>query len=144
MTHTKGKQILEIFTQGDSSILPVNRVITVLFQNIAGETVKLFCNGERIKTREQYEFCTAVSFDFDSEKNYKVEIEYREQTEIERLKLRTKQVLTVAEGKNDCKERLYRRLCLCDSSKAFEETVKSSEISSITKLRLMETLNKKC
>ena len=144
MTHTKGKQILEIFTQGDSSILPVNRVITVLFQNIAGETVKLFCNGERIKTREQYEFCTAVSFDFDSEKNYKVEIEYREQTEIERLKLRTKQVLTVAEGKNDCKERLYRRLCLCDSSKAFEEIVKSSEISSITKLRLMETLNKKC
>lgn len=74
MTHTRGKQVLEIFTKGDPSFLPINRVITLL----------------------------------------------------------------------TCKERLYRRLCLCDSSKAFEEIVKSSEISSITKLRLMETLNKKC
>lgn len=144
MMHTRGKQVLEIFTKGDPSFLPINRVITLLFQDIADGTVKLFCNGERIETQEQYELCTAVSFDFDPEKNYKVEIEYQERTVIDRLKARAKQVLTVAEGNNTCKERLYRRLCLCDSSKAFEEIVKSSEISSITKLRLMETLNKKC
>ena len=98
MTHTRGKQVLEIFTKGDPSFLPINRVITLLFQDIADGTVKLFCNGERIETQEQYELCTAVSFDFDPEKNYKVEIEYQRRTVIDRLKARAKQVLTVAEG----------------------------------------------
>lgn len=142
MTHTKGKQVLEIVTKGDVSVLPANRVITVLFQNIADGTVKLFCNGERIETQEQYELCAAVSFDFDSEKNYKVEIEYREQTELERLKIRTKRILTETEGKNVVKEQLYRKLCHCGTIKSFKEIISDSEVSEITKMRLVEILGK--
>ena len=142
MTHTRGKQVLEIFTKGDPSFLPINRVITLLFQNIAGETVKLFCNGERIKTREQYEFCTAVSFDFDPAKSYKVEIEYREQTELERLKSHAKRILTETEGKNVVKEQLYRKFCFSGSIESFMEIIKDSEISETTRMRLAEILEK--
>ena len=142
MTHTKGKQVLEIVTKGDSSVLPANRVITVLFKDIADGAVKLFCDEERIETQEQYELCAAVSFDFDPAKSYKVEIEYREQTELERLKSHAKRILTETEGKNVVKEQLYRKLCHCGTIKSFKEIISDSEVSEITKMRLVEILGK--
>lgn len=138
MTHTKGKQVLEIVTKGDSSILLANRVITVLFKDIADGAVKLFCDGERIETQEQYELCTAVSFDFDPVKNYKIEIEYPEQTELERLKSRAKRILTETEGKNIMKEQLCKKIIVCESKKEFLKTVGNSEVSQILKARLVE------
>ena len=142
MTHAKGKQVLEIVTKGNSSVLPANRVITVLFKDIADGTVKLFCNGERIETQEQYELCAAVSFDFDPIKNYKIEIEFREQTTIERLKSRAKRILTETEGKNATKEQTYRKLCHCGSIKSFKEIIRDSEVSETAKMRLVEILGK--
>lgn len=142
MTHTKGKQVLEIVTKGDSSVLPANRVITVLFKDIADGAVKLFCDEERIETQEQYELCAAVSFDFDPAKSYKVEIEYREQTELERLKSHAKRILTETEGKNIMKEQLYRKFCFSGSIESFMEIIKDSEISETTRMRLAEILEK--
>lgn len=142
MTHTKGKQVLEIVTKGDSSVLPANRVITVLFKDIADGAVKLFCDEERIEMQEQYELCAAVSFDFDPAKSYKVEIEYREQTELERLKSHAKRILTETEGKNIMKEQLYRKFCFSGSIESFMEIIKDSEISETTRMRLAEILGK--
>ena len=140
--YTKGKQVLEIVTKGDSSVLPANRVITVLFKDIADGAVKLFCDEERIETQEQYELCAAVSFDFDPAKSYKVEIEYREQTELERLKSHAKRILTETEGKNIMKEQLYRKFCFSGSIESFMEIIKDSEIPETTRMRLAEILEK--
>lgn len=134
-THTDGKQVLEIYAKGDIAVLPANRVITVLFKDIADETVKLFCNGERIEVSEQYESCAAVAFAFNPEKIYKIEIEYREQTALEYLKARAKKILTLAEGNNDLKDRLYHKLSLCESSEEFEEIVENSVFSDMLKIR---------
>lgn len=38
MTHTRGKQVLEIFTKGDPSFLPINRVVTLfaVYKTVCG------------------------------------------------------------------------------------------------------------
>lgn len=141
MTHMTGKQVLEIVSQGDKTVLPTNRAITVLFKDIAEGKAVAFCNGERIETQELYENCAAVSFDFDCEKNYKIVVEYVEQSELERLKERAKKILTVSEEKNEMKEHLYLKLCACESLEEFYKTVKNSDIKDVVKMRITENLH---
>ena len=141
MTHMTGKQVLEIVSQGDKTVLPTNRAITVLFKDIAEGKAVAFCNGERIETQELYEHCAAVSFDFDCEKNYKIVVEYVEQSELERLKERAKKILTVSEEKNEMKEHLYLKLCACESLEEFYKTVKNSDIKDVVKMRITENLH---
>lgn len=138
MTHQKGKQVLEIVTQGDKTVLPTNRIVTVLFKNITEGEAVVLCNGEQIETQELYENCAAVSFDFDCEKNYKIVVEYIEHSELERLKERAKKILTVSEEKNELKEQLYRKLCACKSSSEYCAIIRDSAIAETTKMRLME------
>ena len=138
MTHQKGKQVLEIVAQGDKTVLPTNRTITVLFKDIPEGEAVVFCNGERIETHEIYENCAAVSFDFDCEKNYKIEVEYKKESELERLKERAKKILTVSEEKNELKEQLYRKLCACKSPSEYCAIIRDSAIAETTKMRLME------
>ena len=132
----------EIVAQGDKTVLPTNRAITVLFKDIAEGKAVAFCNGERIETQELYENCAAVSFDFDCEKNYKIVVEYVEQSELERLKERAKKILTVSEEKNEMKEHLYLKLCACESLEEFYKTVKNSDIKDVVKMRITENLHK--
>lgn len=138
MIHTTGKQVLEINTKGDSSVLPASRVITVLFRDIAEGNVTLLSNGTPLETNEQYENCVSVSFAFDSRKEYKIVVEYREQSELERLKSRAKVILTLGEGQNGNKEQFYKALCRCQSTKEFFETIKNSNIPQTAKARLTE------
>ena len=138
MTHTTGKQVLEIDTKGDLCVLPANRVITVLFRNITEGNVTLLRNGTPLETNEQYENCASVSFAFDSRKEYKIVVEYREQSELERLKSRAKVILTLDEGQNGNKEQFYKALCHCQTTKEFFETIKNSNISQTVKARLTE------
>ena len=138
MIHTTGKQVLEINTKGDSSVLPASRVITVLFRDIAEGNVTLLSNGTPLETNEQYENCASVSFAFDSRKEYKIVVEYREQSELERLKSRAKVILTLGEMQNGNKEQFYKALCRCQSTKDFFETIKNSNIPQTAKARLTE------
>ena len=138
MIHTTGKQVLEINTKGDSSVLPASRVITVLFRDIAEGNVTLLSNGTPLETNEQYENCASVSFAFDSRKEYKIVVEYREQSELERLKSRAKVILTLGEMQNGNKEQFYKALCRCQSTKEFFETIKNSNIPQTAKARLTE------
>ena len=117
MTHTTGKQVLEIDTKGDLCVLPANRVITMLFRNITEGNVTLLRNGTPLETNEQYENCASVSFAFDSRKEYKIVVEYREQSELERLKSRAKVILTLNEGQHGNKEQFYKALCHCQTTK---------------------------
>ena len=133
---------MEIVTQGDFTVLPKNRTITVLFRNITEGNVTLLCNGTPLETNEQYENCVSVSFAFDSRKGYQLVVEYREQSELERLKECAKKILTVAEDKNEIKEQLYRQLRACKSKDQFCEIIRNLDIGGAMKMRFAEFLHK--
>ncbi len=135
-----GRQILTVKATDEGKVLPKNRVLRVIFKDIPEGDVSVYCNGEKQPNSKLYLHNAAVEFTIETGKDYRVEVSYREHTELENLIARAQQVLLRAEEHFEEKNKLFRE---CQTVKSIEEykiLVEKSTVSTVTKLRLLETL----
>jgi hypothetical protein len=133
-------QALTIIAEGDASIVPQNRVISIRFKDIPSAKVCLYINGVKTDTEEWLTYCAGVKIPFESGKTYRVEATYKKQTKMEKAKLRAKEILTKAEGNNDAKYKTYCALLKAESMEEYLSIIENAPITKIAKLRLMETI----
>ena len=133
-------QALTIIAEGDASIVPQNRVISIRFKDIPSAKVCLYINGVKTDTEEWLTYCAGVKIPFESGKTYRVEATYKKQTKMEKAKLRAKEILTKAEGNNDAKYKTYCALLKAESMEEYLSIIENAPITKIAKLRLTETI----
>ena len=133
-------QALTITAKGDPSIIPQNRVISVRFKDVANAEVRLYVDGVEVETEEWLTYCAAMQIPFEYGKSYRVEAKYKKLSDLEKAKLRAKEVLTKAEGDNDVKYRTYGALIKAETMEEFWEIIENSKLAPIAKLRMKETI----
>ena len=136
----KCKQTLTLSIDGDTSVIPANRVIAVRFKDIENARLRVFADGKEIKTDEWLTDCVAVKLPFAGVKTYCMQVEFIGQSRLEKIKTRAKKVLTRAEGNNKDKYDTHCLIEKTDSLRAYEEVVENAPLSKVTKCRLKETL----
>ena len=133
-------QALTITADGDASIIPQNRIISVRFKDVPNMQVRLYVDGELTECEEWITCCAGVKIPFEQGKTYRVEVEYKALSVLEKAKLRAKDVLTKVEGDNDVKYRTYCALLKAESMEEYLSIMENSAITAVAKLRLKETL----
>ena len=134
-----GTQSLMIFGQGDRAVIPQNREISVRFKNIEDGEVKLFIDGKEAPTDKWLTDCAGVKFPFEMGKNYRVEVCFLLQGKLEKLKKRAVKELTVAQGNNAQKQKVYLSLSKAKSVADFKRILEGASLPEIVKLRILET-----
>mgnify|MGYP005754653207 CR=1 FL=1 len=141
MKGEKDKQTLEISSTGDRAVIPENRIIKVIFENIRDGEIRVTADGKPVGFEAPYEDRLSVIFDYDSRKVYKITIKEKPLTELEKLKLRTAEELESAEGDNPDKQmNCYLPLMRAGTIEEFKEIMKYVKVSDSVKARLSETL----
>lgn len=138
--HENGVQSVTVCAKDDTEIIPKNRVMTLYFKDIPEGKITLLRNGKIIQTEEMYENCAAVRFAFSAKDKFEIKVNYREATDLERLKQRAKQILTFAEGGNVEKEAIYVGFKKSNSVDDFCREVNDSALSETVKKYLIETI----
>lgn len=133
-------QALTISAKGDGSVIPQNRVISVRFKDLPNMQVRLFVDGVEKEVEEWLTYCAGVKIPFEYGKTYRVEVQYKKLSVLEKEKLRAKDVLTKAEGDNDAKYQTYCALLKAETMEEYLSIIDNSPITAIAKLRLKETL----
>ena len=133
-------QSLTISARGDAGIIPQNRVISVRFKDLPNMQTRLFIDGVEKETEEWPTYCAGVKIPFEYGMTYRVEVQYKKLSALEKAKLRAKDVLTKAEGNNDAKYKTYCALLKAETMEEYLSIIENSQITAVTKLRLKETL----
>lgn len=133
-------QSLRIFTEGDKSVVPQSRSIKLRFKNVENGDVRLFINGEEMYCTKRLTDCVEVSFPFDAEKEYRVEVTYASKTRLGKWLARAQKVLTEAQGINPNKEYAYRVLLQADTEETYAQMIDALPVDMAAKLRLKEVL----
>ena len=74
-----------ISTKGDSSVVPNKRKFAVRFKDIFDGKIALYVNGKLVDTEEVLTNCTALDISVEPNNEYKVEVVYNKQTQMEEL-----------------------------------------------------------
>ena len=133
-------QSLRIFTEGDKSVIPQSRSIKLRFKNVENGDVRLFINGEEMYCTQRLTDCVEVSFPFDAEKEYRVEVTYAAKTRLGKWLAHAQKVLTEAQGINPNKEYAYRVLLQADTEETYAQMIDALPVDMAAKLRLKEVL----
>lgn len=135
-----GLQSLEITSNGDGSVIPENRQITVRFKNIIEGEIVLYANGEKRRTEELLTDCASIHFPFSPDTKYRIEVRFRMKNKLEKQIERAKDVLVCAEGDNNEKRAVLDRIRKAGTLEEYVSVVSGAKIKDATKLRLAETM----
>lgn len=134
-------QSLQICTSGDTSVIPKERTLRVLFKDVDWEKeVTVYKNGEKLALTKCLIDCAAIRFAFEPSANYEVQVRFTKETPLETLQKRAKEVLLRAEYSNGRKQEIYKELCKTKSVTEFVCLITGSELPEGEKQRLLETL----
>ncbi len=137
----KTKQILTISTKGDSSVVPNKRKFAVRFKDIFDGEASLYVNGKRVDCEEVLTSCTALDIQVEPNNEYKVEIIYSKQTQMEELLEYAKKVLICGRESTANKAALWEQLRNIESKKDYVNLIEITDlIKNGIKARLKETL----
>ena len=101
----------------------------------------MFVNNEIVMQEENYTDYITINLDYDSTKEYVIEIMPEPKTKLEKLIERSVDVLMRAEGDNDHKRwDCYMKLKDARTIKEYVEIIDNSPVTEVTKLRLKETM----
>ncbi len=139
-TNENGVQILTIQTEGQSAVIPENRTLRVLFKDIPDGEVTLYKNGRKWDTEALLTSCAGMELAFDPDADYRIEVTYQPQTEIQKQIVRAGRVLLRAEDNHNEKNSTYRKLMDAKNLDEYKSTVEESKLKTATKLRLLETI----
>jgi hypothetical protein len=76
----------------------------------------------------------------EADKEYVLELKYRERTQVEKLKNYAKEILLRAEWTNENKKSLYAAVCKTESVDAYMSAVDTSDAPEVLKAKLKEIL----
>lgn len=133
-------QTLTVYGEGDPSVIPAGRTITVRFRDVAEGEIALFADGVRTDAEVLLTDCAAVRFAFKAGKEYRIQVKFAPVSYPDRLKERARRVLTRAEGKNVEKFRAWEAIRETESVEEYVAAVDGANLSVAVKLRLKETL----
>ena len=137
----KTLQSLTISSSGNFEIVPKGRNLRVLFEDIEPEIKPVvIANGKVLSLKKTITDCAAVEFEFESNVEYLISVEYEEKTEWQKFLDRTLNVLRSCEAINLDKLNLWRALEKTSCKEEFVSIVDEAEISNGLKERLKETL----
>ena len=135
------KQTLTVTAKGDSEIAPRQRSLQVRFKDIPDGKITLYVDGKKRETEEVLTDCAAVDLVFEAGKEYKIEVEYKARTRLERLLAYARRTLICAEGGTVEKAEFWKRLAKVQSIEEYEKLVDGADkISQTVKTCLKETL----
>ncbi len=136
-----GKQILTIKACGDENIIPEKRLLKVRFKNIYDGKIKLYIDGNQIEAEEVLTDCTAIDFETELGKEYRIEVEYVLQTKAEKLIAYARKTLTCAKGNLKQKNVFFKQILQIQSVEEYVALVQQTDqVSDTVKECLTEIL----
>jgi hypothetical protein len=152
-----GKETVKLSFEGEFSVLPKKRDITLTFKNIVVNTpvdmviglaekryakVTVTKNGKETNAKvSKYDTVRVKITDVDYNAEYEIEVEYSEMPELCGAKRDALMKLLTAEGAFVIRNDLDKKIRRVDSIESIVCSVRNSDISSIEKARLIETFN---
>lgn len=133
-------QSLTVFGEGDPSVIPAQRTLTVRFREIPDGEISLFIDGTRAEAETLLTDCAAIRFAFGAGKEYRIEVKFGRKTKTEKLVSRARRVLACAEGKNNAKCGAWEKIKFAKTEEEYVAAVEEAEIPAVAKARLKETL----
>ena len=100
----------------------------------------LFVNGEKQEIGVRLCDCATCEFVLEADKEYVLELKYRERTQVEKLKNYAKEILLRAEWTNENKKSLYAEICKAESVTGYIAAVEHSSAPEVIKAKLKEIL----
>ncbi len=135
-----GVQKLTVCTDGNTAVIPQNRILRVLFKDIPDGEVTVYKNGSKLETEELLTQCAGIEFAYDPGADYRIELHHQPQTALEKIIARANRILLRAEDGHLEKCKVYRALQASVSTQEYLDSVMASELTAATKLRLLETI----
>lgn len=136
----EGKQTVTITSQGDRKVLPKSRKLLLNFPELTRGKAKLFVDDKEILLQAEYAYNLAYTIDFESGKEYKIQVEYTPFSQAEELLFRARRIIDGMEEKNTERARAYGFCRENESVEKFVAAVKDSHLRKVNKQRLLETL----
>ena len=142
MTEGACSQTLRMQSAGDTSVMPANRTVRVVFKDIpANARVRVYIDGKETSVQNLHLMNAAAEFVYDGNEEVVVHVEYETQTEIARLLEQALEILKKGAGEHRQKLTLWREgLKDIKTMAQYVNAVDSSKIESVLKLRLKESL----
>lgn len=136
-----GKTVtLDISGKGDDEVVPKNRTLRIVFENIYNGSVELFVNGKKCENAVDYaDNVTVVITNYDPNKKYKI-VAVDNNSELDNIKLRLTDALMRAECGNYDKDRWHKQLLAAKSEKELHEVIDKIELGDIVIAKLNENL----
>ncbi len=132
---------LDIETFGASKVIPKNRTLRVVFKNILDGEIVVYENGKKISLKELYLDNATAEFKFNPSKKYKVIVKSKKLSDIEKVLIRAKDVLSRSEGDNDQKFwGSWVKLKDAKSVKEFLDILEISPLRDEVKARIKENM----
>ncbi len=134
-------QTLEISSIGDSKVIPNNRRVGVRFKDAPMGSVKLWRDDKEAPVEKWLTDCSAVRFDFEAGKTYRVELRFVRETALTKWKNRAKKILLQAEDENLRKSGIYQLIIKAKTQEECIAIIENQEynLPEIIRLRLEET-----
>lgn len=136
----RGLQILHISSEGDMSVLPEKRTLTVRFADIPEGEVALYIDGEPAAFAEKLCGCAATEFVFEPGREYRIEVRYAVRSRTEELVARAEKLLAGTDGDNAVKAEAWDKIKQATTEAEYLAAVDASSLSCGAKLRLKETI----
>ncbi|MBE6635918.1 MAG: alpha-xylosidase [Ruminococcaceae bacterium] len=153
----EGKASVRFHTEGNSSVLPENRSVTLTFKEVVMNTpmdvplnlpkkmqadVTVKKNGEPIEAKvEKYGTVKVTIENVDYTAEYDVTVEYDVLPELTRVKRDVLMKLLVAEGAFTNRNNLYKNILKVESVADIAASIEISDMSPLEKQRLTEALD---
>lgn len=134
-----GAQKVTISGRGDKTVIPSQRKIKVVFRNVSDGEIYLYKNGKGGKAEPDYCDKSALTFDYDPNCEYAIEVKFSEDG-LSRIKKHATEILCRAEGDNFKKQNLAGEIAKAKSLCEYASAVDNGEVADVTKKRLKEVL----
>ncbi|MBR4420027.1 MAG: hypothetical protein IKT32_04030, partial [Clostridia bacterium] len=135
------KQILTISTKGDSSIVPSKRKFAVRFKDILDGEIALFVNGKLVNCEEVLTNCAALDVAIEPNNEYRVEVLYTPETQMQKLVGYAKKVLICGRERTAHKAALWDQLLKAKDKAEYIKIIDETDlIKEGLKTRLKEIL----
>ncbi len=136
-------QRLEISFNGDSAVIPEDRKIRLIFEDILDGNVKMQINGSGVEVEKIPAQKLTFELDYMPNAVYNITIEYLQRSTMDLLLERARRVMTEAELDNELKFVLWNKLKSAEDETEYLFTVDNANIPRYTKEILKETLMRK-
>ncbi len=121
------KQTLTISMHGEESVIPKDRTYKIRFKDISDGEISVFAGNKKIKTESLLTYCAGVDFSINTCKEYRVEVSYKKQSQLDKLKAYARKTLICTEGNISNKENLWKKIAKVQSVEEYVNTVNSTE-----------------